>query len=217
MVDDDRPTERQNDFAKELGIKIKHGMTRTQVSELISEALVRRNPPSEGNLRSAKDLGIDLPRPMPKKEMFDHIWSTLNAKGRTEDMAAFFTYRVCRGFVEGGKDHPLANGVKAPAIREIAKGIASNDKAMASIKRYEGRQLIRFGRWTTPQGFEVEGGSKRTMGYKAVKQLISTQLGLADPKDMTQRPNGRAKSTSSGCLGVVAVFIVLMLVGALIL
>lgn len=215
MDEFEAPSERQVAYARRLGIRVHRDMTRDDLSRLIDEAAPRVFPPSEGNLRSANELGITTEKPLTKKAFFDHIWRTLQQGNRSEDMAAFFAYRICRHFVSGERDHRAVTGVNAPVIREIARELASDEKIMKSIRRYDGRELIWFGTWTSPDGVQHSGASKRTMAYKAAAALIGDRVGLADPNlraGTGRRRSTRAEEQGTGCLIVLAMLILLLLV-----
>ena len=205
IIDNTPATEAQIRFASELKISHPTRYSKAALSDAISEALVRRNPPSEGNLRTIRQMGIEPPRLMPKKELFDYVWNNLQNSGDDTKLAAWFTYRICRSFARGGPDHPSAASPIAPDVLAIAETLAADNKLMASMKRYSGRALIWFGTWTTPDGRQVQGGSKNTTAYKAAALLISERVGLVDP-NIRQRGSGRrpraskGSSASSGCL-----------------
>ncbi len=211
MGKDDHPTERQVAYAKDLGVEIPKGISRGELSRLIDEELARQNPPSELNLAAASDFGVEVEYPLTKKGLFDLIWDTLESSGRDEDLAAWFAYRICRGCMEGGPDHPDAAGVNSSTIRRIAQELSSDPKLIKSIKRYGPRDVIWFGRWTTPDGMELEGGSKRTASFKAAAMMIQRELGLEhrNKRASAGRGSNRTASRQQGCL-VIAVGLVVV-------
>lgn len=208
------PTARQIKFAQELGIRIPQGISRSELSELIDEALVRKNPPSKKNLEAATDFGIKLPKHITKRDLFDLIWYTLEQEKRYEDLASWYAYRVCRGFVKGGVDHPEANRVISPKIKDIGKALAADTGVLTSIKRHRGQDVIWFGQWTSPNGSLLEGASKRTKAYKAASALIEERLELTDPNIRHPVEGHNSKNfQGGGCVSVLLGLLLLVIFG----
>ena len=89
----DPPTERQLDYAKDLGIAIPPDATDDDVSNLISMKVNRDKPATERHIGYARGYGIEPSRYIGKKSLFDQIQAALNIPGREKDLASWFTFR----------------------------------------------------------------------------------------------------------------------------
>lgn len=94
--------------------------------------------------------------------------------------------------------------------------MAEDDKAIASIRRYEGRSLIWFGEWTAPDESSISGGSNRTIGYKEASRLLQARLGMGEatkPSNVIRQNRKaseiKAQSEAGGCAGIVAIAFIL--------
>ncbi|ACF11842.1 hypothetical protein Cpar_1443 [Chlorobaculum parvum NCIB 8327] len=211
MDKSDMPTDRQIKYAQDLGVRNPQGIRRSELSELIDEALFRKYPPSDRNLKAASDFGIEVPKYITKRALFDLIWNTLENEKRDEDLASWYAYRICRSFVKGAVDHPEANSVISAKIKEIGKALAADPRILTSIKRHSGQDVIWFGQWTSPNGALLEGASKRTKAYKTASALIEKHLELFDPN--IRHPDAGFNSKDfqgGGCFSVM--FVLLLLV-----
>jgi hypothetical protein len=110
-------------------------------------------------------------------------------------MAAWFTYRVYRHLTDAADDAPIA-GPDDPVIREIGAQLAADQSVVGSLRRYEGRDLVSFGEWTAPSGYQYSGASKRTIAYRRASSLLCERLGL----EATPRGAERDAPEAQGCL-----------------
>jgi hypothetical protein len=204
---DEPPPPRQVEFAKELKLRVPKGSTKEDLSELIAAEILRRNPPAdERHFALARSFGLQPRLQDTKKQLFDFIAQELGKPGRERDLCAWFTYRVCRHLVSGGEDHPEAASPQVSAVLEIADELARNPKVVSSIRRYEGRELVWFGEFTTRDGVVLQGGSLRTIGYRKAVRLIGQKIGLKSRGNAQRRKNERvavARGGRSGCLLIV--------------
>lgn len=60
----------------------------------------------------------------------------------------------------------------AEVIREIARQLVQDEAVVKSIRRYQGRDLVWFGEWTSPDGTVHNGGSNKTIAYKRASSLL---------------------------------------------
>lgn len=130
---------------------------------------------------------------------------------REKELLSWFTFRVYRELV-GGSDNALISGPNDPIIEEIANGLARDEKIIKSARRYEGRELIWFGEWTSPDGYVHTGGSNRTAAYKQASLLLKERARFPEKpqkrssSSVQQRSrNTNATSESKGCLSVVVI------------
>lgn len=208
----DLPTERQLDYAKDLGIAIPVGATKNDVSDLISMKVDGDKQATERHMDFARKYGIEVSRYIGKRALFDQIQAALIAPGREKELVSWFTYRVYRELVNGADDAPIKDP-DDPKIQAIAGQLDGDEAVIKSVRRYAGRELIWFGEWTSPDGCVQTGGSNRTAAYKQASSLLRDKIGIparrtenASAKQSTQQGNIRGKQTandSKGCLSVI--------------
>lgn len=216
----DPPTERQLEYAKDLGIAIPVDATKGDVSDLISMNLDEDKPASERHREFARRFGIEVSRYIGKRDLFDRIQAALIATGRENELVSWFTYRVYRELVNGADGAPI-EGPDNPIIQEIAGQLESDEAVIKSVRRYAGRELIWFGEWTSPEGFVQTGGSNRTAAYKRASSLLrdKARISTRSPgnsgakKNPPQRSIGEKQiaKESKGCLSVIVLALILPL------
>jgi hypothetical protein len=165
------PTEGQLQAAREHGISIPAGITKDELNDLISLSTWRDKQASSDLQTIAQGYGIKVTKYSGKRLLFQRIFDQLAQPGHEEDLAAWFAYRVYRELVAGS----LVSRVKSPddpLIRTIARQLAQDGSVIQSIRRYQGADLVWFGKWTSPSGTVHDGGSNRTMAYKKAAELL---------------------------------------------
>lgn len=204
-------TERQLAYAADLAIVIPDEITKDEISDLISIKTSDDQPSTARHRGFAESFGLEPTQYIGKKLLFDEIWTTLKQSDRQIEMLQWFTFRVYQQLVNGSLVSPIDSPFD-PVILEIAQELAKDDKAVGSIKRYEGRSLIRFGEWSAPDGSIYNGGSTRTIGYKEASRLLSIRLGIGDTSKPTDAPRHENKTTAirmqpepGGCAGIAAI------------
>lgn len=182
MPNHEPATERQLEFAKDLGIDLQPGATKEEVSALISEKLGQKrlksdNPADDRHLVFAHRYGIEVIPPIGKKELFDRIFTAIKKPGREMDMASWFVYRVYREIIQRNRNNAdFINGPDDPTVQQIALKIAQDTAILKSMRRYEGREIIWFGEWTDQNRRVHYGGSNQTTAYKRVAALLLEAL-----------------------------------------
>ncbi|MBU1274598.1 MAG: hypothetical protein KJ720_04420 [Proteobacteria bacterium] len=171
----DPPTERQLDYARDIEIVVPPSATKNDVSNLISIKVDKDKPSTARHRSFAKLYGLETTNYIGKKVLFDQIKWALSSPGRENDLASWFTYRVYRGLVKGADDAPI-KGPDDEIIRKISEKLAANQSVIKSIRRYEGRDIIWFGEFTTKAGWVYTGGSKRTIAYKEAESALKEEL-----------------------------------------
>jgi hypothetical protein len=165
------PTERQLAYAQDLGISVPADATKDEVGDLIDARLKKDKPAAPHFQAFARRLGVAVTRYTGKKSLFDRLYAFLIMPDREEDMAAWFVFRVYRELVRGAADVPIL-GLDDSLIREIANQIIQEDAVLKSLRRYQGRDLVWFGEWTSPNGTVHSGGSNNTIAYKRASSLL---------------------------------------------
>jgi hypothetical protein len=204
-------TERQLAYAADLGIVIPDGVSKDEISDLISLSTSDDSPSTDRHRAFAEGFGLEPTQYIGKKVLFDGIWNTLKQPERQSEMLQWFTFRVYLQLVNGSVGAPIDSPFD-PVILEVAQELAKDEKAVGSIKRYEGRSLIRFGEWTTPDGSTHSGGSTRTIGFKEASRILSARLGIGDTSRPIDLPRLKQKTNligqqaePGGCAGIAAI------------
>jgi hypothetical protein len=203
------PSESQIAYASGLGIAIPNGITKDEISDLIAVKTSGDKPSSFRQRRFAEAFGLEPAQYIGKKHLFDAIWIALKEEERQFEMVQWFVFRVYRQLVNGSLDAPIDSPFD-DLIVEVARCLVGNEKAVASVSRYEGAKLIWFGEGTTPDGFAFTGGSDRTIAYKEASRLLQIRLGnyeSAKSSEVTRqqkKPPGMSKQAEAdGCAGIV--------------
>lgn len=203
------PTERQLKYAKDLGISIPPNTTKNDLSDLISLKVEKDKPSTERHRTFAKAYDIEVTDYIGKKALFDRIQAALVCPGREKELLSWFTFRVYRELVSGADNAPIEYP-DDPIIEEVAERLVTDEKIIKSVRRYDGRELIWFGEWTSPDGYVHTGGSNRTAAYKKVSSILKERASF--PKKPQKRANSlaqtrnlsnKAASESKGCLSVI--------------
>jgi hypothetical protein len=145
--------------------------TKEEVSDLIDARLQNDKPAAPQFQAFAKRHGVHFTQYTGKKSLFDRLFARLCRPGREEDMTAWFVFRVYRELVRGKSDVSIKDP-DAEVIREIARQLVQDDAVVKSVRRYQGRDLVWFGEWTSPDGIVHNGGSKKTIAYKRASSLL---------------------------------------------
>lgn len=205
------PTERQLDYARDLGISIPDNVTADYLSDLISLKVDRDNPATERHKNFGRMYGLEFTNSIGKKALFNRIQAALVTPGRERELLSWFTFRVYRELA-GGSDNEPISGPDDLIIKEIANELATDEKIIKSVKRYEGSELIWFGEWTSPEGYLYTGGSNRTAAYKQASSLLKQRTNFSKkPQEHSSSSvqgrsrNAKAKRESKGCLFVVVI------------
>lgn len=219
------PTERQLDFASDLGIAIPDDADRDDVSDLISQKLGKEKPATDRHKSFATFYDLEFRRFIGKRELFDRIFEELEKPGREKDLVSWFTYRIYRYLVHGVENAPIT-GPDHEIIQNIAKRMAGNKSIVASIRRYYGREIIWFGEFTAPDGSYHKGARTKTVAYKTISALLRDKIGLPErsaqkkyfqPRPITGHPRPVAvviEEESSG-LSIISIFIIVIFILAL--
>jgi len=165
------PTERQLAYARDLGIAIPADVTKQELSDLIDARLQKDKPAASHFQAFAKRFGVVFTQYVGKKSLFDRLFTHLTRPGREEDMTAWFVFRVYRELVKGRADASIKGPDDLP-IREIARVLLEDKSVVQSIRRYQGRDLVWFGEWTSPDGTVHYGASNQTIAYKRASSLL---------------------------------------------
>jgi hypothetical protein len=197
QLPEEPPTERQMEYALSLGIVIPTGCNKSEISDLISVAVDKDKPADTRHIEFAKIYGVDCTKYIGKKLLFDRIHDELTKPGNELNMISWFSFRVYRELVSG-KINPELDDPRNAIFMSIAQELITDEKIINSIKRYAGRDLIWFGEWTSPSGYQMSGGSMQTLAYKAVSKILRDKLSLTTQTKISKGRELKPGSTSGG-------------------
>lgn len=217
------PTERQLDYARDLGIQIPDGATKNDLSVMISMKVDQDNPATDRHKSFAKKYAVEVSQFIGKKALFDCIQAALITTGREKELVSWFVYRVYRELVKGNNSAPV-EGPDDPIVQDIVSQICNDEAIVKSIRRYRGRDLIWFGEWTAPSGRVYKGGSNRTVAYKTISSLLREKIDISSHRvegidrrrnEVKQNMSGSntqtRQSQSEGCLaGMILSFLAIV-------
>ena len=119
------PTERQLEYATDLGISIPQNAAKSDLSDLISLKVDKDKPSTTRHREFANRFGVVTTQYIGKKALFDRIQSALVAPGREVELLSWFVYRVYRELTGGADDAPIQNP-DDPLIQGIAESLAKD-------------------------------------------------------------------------------------------
>jgi len=219
------PTESQLSYARDLGLEVPDKATMAEVSDILSTHLEGDEAATDLLRSFAEIYGIDHTRFTGKRSIFERIQNVLKTPERDQELAAWFVYCVYRDLVKGA-DNDFAKAPNDSRIKEIAEQLSKDKAVMQSIRKYNGRDLMQFGEWTSPDGLIHSGGSNLTTAFKKASAILKDRIamsgkgtpGKCDPGDnlfSVHRRTGKSESKEKlqkskirnqgkgGCLSVV--------------
>ena len=207
--DDPPATENQIRFASDLGIQFPEGISKYEISDLIT----RKYEDDDDHEASAQDksfatsFGLEHTKYIGEKCLYRGLWYFLNdgnlyiSEERDLKIIQWFVYRVS---VHLSKNHSsiLFNTPFDEKVVEISCRLRSDQRTLKSIKRYEGDKLIDFGN-------TYEKGSASTIGFKETKREIFNCFDIkieSIPKESSRKsvkPTQEPEVEGDGCAAVV--------------
>ena len=210
------PSDAQLGYAKRLGLSVPQGATKWHVADLIDVHLGQDQwaPDWMKDYALRKSIKyVNRLEPIGEKRLMRMILTDLDA----EDAGAWFSFWVFHDLT--GSHKSKVPNPEDEIFHEAARQILNDPRVIKSINGYLGDSLLRFGSWTCPDGLNTEeGGSRRTIAYKATASFLSTRLNLPPLKEKTKTLGRSNRGTTpkqkkpelSGCLSVSAVVVILV-------
>lgn len=165
------PTERQIAYAKDIGITIPDNASKGDISDLIDAQLAGGKLATIRHRNFATCFSLEIPRFIGKKQLFDLIHSSLSVPGREKELVQWFAFRIFRNMCKGDTNVMLDTPSNQVFV-SIADQVYAEVAVIKSIRRYVGRELIFFGKFTQIDGNEIQGGSTATIAYKRIAPLV---------------------------------------------
>jgi hypothetical protein len=155
----------------------------------------------------AQELGVEIKENSSKSKLFNDLWYQLQQDEDDEKLALWFSWRVYRYLLRKNDMIVIDESIYSEELKEIASLAMSDEKVMRSIKKYDGHQLRRFGKWTSKtNGFEIRGGSTGTTAYKEVRKWLLKYRYMEEGNVSPASPVKPKDPHTAGCLGVVLAF-----------
>lgn len=185
---DTRPaTQRQREYATNLGLTFPDDITLGEMSQLLDSRLEGDRRAKPEHFRWANAFGVSYTRFMGKRALFYAIIDAADESG-AQDLCRWFAFRVCRD-QQRRAGVPLIKQPDDSALRTIAAALADDERAVRSIERAaETDPFIWWGTFTTDDGRVIEGGSRNTVAYKTAATLIRQEGLLHEPPPPDRQP-----------------------------
>lgn len=161
------PTERQLDYATDLGIKIPEGACKLDVSALISRAVEKDGEPNLGLVEYATNKNLLFSKYIGKTALYNYIFLQLS----DIDKIAFFIYSIYR-YISDDRHANLDTHPSKDLFYTFASNYQTDAQFFKSLNRYSGSDLKFFGDFTTPDGWTHKGGSVDTIAFKTARNYL---------------------------------------------
>ena len=217
------PTDRQVAYAKDIGVKIPSGITKSELSDLISCKVEDDTPAEQTLINIAREYGIETTDYVGEVSLYSWIFSSLSQPGRERDLVAWFAFNVLNDRATTRRSKSISSP-SDPQLSSLTEDLAADSKVVQSIRRYSGESLRWFGERTFSDGSTRSGGSNRTAAYKAVvaaalnngfeqKPVASTSTSTT--KTSRKRHRG-SKKTEKGndqgsAVGLIAIILIVII------
>jgi hypothetical protein len=192
-------TEKQKNYANSLGVEFLPGVSKAEISALISDAVdsgVSRGGHADQSLKDYADAlnleySEDVSSRLLKIRVLDHLHLTEN----DEQLCRWFAFRVARDreLKYGGKTYSLID----ERIGRIAGRLFTDKRILKSIKRYGHDSLNFFGNHTAFDGSVYEGGSRGTVAYKLTVVAFEESESVPEIKIQDPAPRVAVKPVPS--------------------
>lgn len=160
------PTERQIEYATDLGITIPDDACKWDVSTLIDRVVERDGTPREELIEFATNRRLFFSKYIGKSALYNLIFRELPDL----DRVAFFVFCVYR-HISDDRHANLDTHPYRDRFYEFAENHVKDERFMKSMNRYSGGQLKFFGELTI-NGWIHTGGSVNTIAFKAARQFL---------------------------------------------
>ena len=171
-IPNDPPTDRQLEYAKDLGIRIPKNACKEDVSALISRSVDNDDSvPNPELIDFATQHHLMFSSYIGKKALYDLVFRELPL----EDKIAFFCFSIYRYLCED-RTANLEKSRHKQLFYLFAAEYSANEKFVEKMLEYHGRDLRYFGtlKVKTENGsFITTGGDTKNYAYKAAKTYLS--------------------------------------------
>lgn len=171
-IDFEKPTERQIEYAKDLGIKIPNDATKEDLSALISRHLENDSDPNPELYEFADNRGFCFSKYIGKKALYNLLFNKLEGA----DKVAFFAFCVYR-YLSEDRHANLDTSPHRQVFYDFAQEVINDKSFMTSLAQYNGEDLRYFGKLVLRNQVVLHGGSTRTKAFRMTVDYLK-QKGL---------------------------------------
>lgn len=175
----DEPTERQLDYAVDLGIQLPEGAKRGDVSALIDRVLYNDDAPPKELTDFANGRRLQFSLHVGYRSLCEIVFYNLQGV----EKAAFFVFRIYLHLSRSNQSN-LDLHTEKNFMYHMGQKILDDEKLLKSMENYDGRDLVFFGKRTVDY-VEQQGGSDKTAVYKFVAKAISEHYGTSKTRTET--------------------------------
>ena len=175
------PSESQLSYARDLGLPIPVGATKTDLSAILTKHLEHDNDSGQDLIDYANGHNLLFSKYIGKRALYDLVFHRLPE----EDRVAFFCFSVYRWLTDDRRGN-LSIHPNKHIFFEFAAVYKNNQRFIKSMNGYEGSQIRFFGTLRFPDGQEMHGGSVNTIAYKEACIFLSKSLGISTSKKTHQ-------------------------------
>jgi hypothetical protein len=180
------PSDRQLEYAHDLGIKIPKDVCLEDVTALISFAVDSDSTPNPELIEYATNKGFMFSEYIGKKSLYDLIFNNLPLV----DKIAFFCFSIYR-YLSDDRNGNLDASPYRDAFYSFAQQYEEDKKFVASMLTYEGKDLRYFGTMRIKEDNEsisVHGGSVSRTAYKTAANYLHSKFNT--PLTLTKEIQG---------------------------
>ncbi|MFY0521050.1 hypothetical protein ACOMCU_24975 [Lysinibacillus sp. UGB7] len=175
----DEPTQNQLDYARDLGIQIPAGLTKDDVSALISRKINGDEDYDQGLLEFATNHRIYVSKYIASSDLYGITFHKLSIV----DRIAFFAFAIYRDITRDSHSnldtHPARN-----KFYELAASKENDIQFIKSLDRYRsGKEIQHFGEITvidSTGNWTSTAGSVDSIAYKNVRQYLIEQMLISE-------------------------------------
>jgi hypothetical protein len=188
-VDFEKPTERQIEYAKDLGIEIPDNATKQDLSALISRHLENDSDPNPELYEFADKRGFLFSKYIGKKALYNLLFNNLE----DVDKIAFFAFCVYR-YLSEDRHANLDTSPHRDIFYDFANKMVNDESFVRSLNNYSGEDLRYFGKLRIDNNVQIYGGSVNTKAFKTTVSYLKEKGLLPRGVSTTKRINGNRSS-----------------------
>ena len=171
------PTDPQLSYAKSLSINIPFGISKDDLSVLISRKIEDDSDPSAELVDYATNMGFSFSKYIGEKQLYNLNYENLELR----DKLAFFIFSIYRYLSGDIRENLLVHPFKEK-FYSFSDEMKSDKKFVKSALNYKGEELRFFGTVRFADGVESIGASINTIAYKAASEYVSQTFGTQKTK-----------------------------------
>lgn len=213
-------TDRQINYAKDLGLSFPPDININEMSNLISKKVdddrdapnwlleyVLNIFPEENDLSITKYIGIE--------NLFGRLINKYSEEKNYKSLVTILLYSIINESKNYNWTKPFNEIADILVIENLAQELSANQQVINSIKRYNTRDYVSLGELINDEGYESFSNAKRTNAYLISKKVLkenalisSVEKQYSDDKNSIRpKISKKAVSQNKGCLVTLILFI----------